>query len=52
LTKLTECQRFTAWCGPQRECIFDRYLDKVGNKTNAQQMFGKLEQEIVSFDLI
>ncbi len=52
LTKLTECQRLTAWCGPQRKCIVDRYMDKIGNKTNAEEMNKKLEQEIVSFDLI
>ncbi len=35
-----------------KECILDRYLDKVANKTNTEEMNKKLEQEIVSFELI
>jgi hypothetical protein len=46
-TNLTQCQRITAWCGPEKKCIMDAFMGKLaGFKPDGK---GKgLDEKVVS----
>jgi hypothetical protein len=46
-TTLTDCQRLTAWCGPQMKCIMGAAMAKLGN-TKPKEMNKDLRDRIVS----
>jgi hypothetical protein len=46
-TTLTDCQRLTAWCGPEKKCIMDAVMAKAGN-LKPEQMSNDLKSRIVS----
>jgi hypothetical protein len=46
-TNLTESQRLTAWCGPEKKCIMDGFMAKVGNSKPVDAN-KKMEEKIVS----